>query len=206
MVAATDSIEISEPEPELSSRISLRADGGMAYTMPTEITMGPAGVSGVDVDFDTGFRFDVAGQYRLTDWVAFELEGGWIFNQIVSGSDSVMLDGSLSQVPFYGNVILQYPGLKRWRPFIGGGVGGALMSVDFEEFQTAATSIEGTDSTFVFAYQVLAGLGFQLNETSTLGLMYRFSGTADPEWDSGVNLVMEGLTTHSGTLTFSVRF
>ena len=192
-----------EPKP---SRFSMRFDGGMAYTMPTDVTEAAPPLEGVELDFDTGFRFDIAGDYELTDWFRVEVEAGWIFNQMDSGTSSVDVNGSISQVPFYANILFQYPGLDRWQVVAGGGAGGALMAMDLDELSTGTVEMDGADATVVFAYQALAGVGYRLTGASTLGLMYRYSGTGDPTWDSGDTLGLEGLSTHSGTLTFSIRF
>jgi opacity protein-like surface antigen len=43
------------------------------------------------------------------------------------------------------------------------------------------------DSDLVFAYQAGAGVAYEISPTLDLGLSYRFSGSADPTFDDGVD-------------------
>lgn len=68
-------------------------------------------------------------------------------------------------------------------PYLGVGVGAASVRLDEN------VDIDSTD--VVFAYQVMAGIGYRLNPKLTLTAGYRYFDTADPEYS--VNVAPGGL-------------
>ena len=66
-------------------------------------------------------------------------------------------------------------------PYIGAGIGGALLTVD-------ADSVGGnfSDDSFEFAYQAMAGLAFEITPQLDVGLEYRFFGTTSPSFSDSV--------------------
>ena len=79
-----------------------------------------------------------------------------------------------------------------WSPFVGGGLGVARISLN----DVAITSLTllgvpiplaspvplADDDDWVFAYQVGAGIGYEVTPTTTISLGYRFFATADPDF------------------------
>jgi OmpA-OmpF porin, OOP family len=68
-------------------------------------------------------------------------------------------------------------------PYLGGGIGGANVNADL--------GLGADDSDFVFAYQFMTGIGFEINPSTTLTLGYRYFATTDPGFDIGVGTDLE---------------
>ena len=97
---------------------------------------------GVDLEFDTGVRFDMAGGFKITDAFAVELEVGFAYNSVDSMSGSfygdeydidlsdTALDLDLYQIPMFVNLSYTIPLNSRFKPFIGVGAGGLAAIAD----------------------------------------------------------------------------
>ena len=64
----------------------------------------------------------------------------------------------------------------------------------------------------MFAYQAFAGLTYRLSDNCSLGVMYRFFGTQEQEWDvdwwsgPGFDVAVEAIRIHSVSLVFNLSF
>jgi opacity protein-like surface antigen len=103
-------------------------------------------------------------------------------------------------------------------PYIGGGVGGAATFFDTDGFYRpvpgGSVTLHGSDSDFVFAWQGLAGVRLDVNNTMSVGLGYRFL-YADPStfsFDSyhhggpPLDLGLSAFESHFVALTFKLKF
>ena len=100
------------------------------------------------------------------------------------GNDFTAMEGDLDLHNFMFNFILKYPE-GRIHPFLGGGVG--FSNVDFSRKET--TQISGITSTYsksyddtAFAWQLLAGVNFEINKHLSVDLTYRYFMT-NSEYD-----------------------
>ena len=104
--------------------------------------------TGIDLEFDTGVRFDFAGGYKITDAFAVELEVGFAYNSVDSfnfhyGQDyeadisDYGLDFDLYQIPMLVNLSYTIPLNSKIKPFVGVGVGGlaAIASAEMYGFE-----------------------------------------------------------------------
>ena len=96
--------------------------------------------------------------------------------------------GDFSMVAFMGNMDYDFDTGSRWVPYVGGGLGVAIISIDTENAQGRSLS---DDSDTVFAYQVGAGLGYEFpleeGRSITVSLDWRYFGTQDPTFKGDVS-------------------
>jgi len=108
----------------------LSFDIGVALQSDLQVKqVGGNSLNGVDLQFDTGLRFDIASGYHFTERFGAELSVGYVFNS-VDGVTGVAppgfgVDADLFQVPVMVNLIYKvrselprtFPGRGgRWRP------------------------------------------------------------------------------------------
>jgi opacity protein-like surface antigen len=199
----------------LDGKWYFRGDLGTSLAMETDVDefLGP--VSGVEVDFDPGLRLGVAGGYRITPWLAVELESGVLFNSVneVGGRS---IDASLTQVPFMGNVVVQCNNFNRWVPFVGIGAGGVSSILDIDEQVEVGEGtlfVDGNEADIVFAYHAFGGVRYEFNDRMGVGLVYRFMGTQGPSWDvesrflgDDLKIALDDVFTHSISVLFQLHF
>ncbi len=63
-------------------------------------------------------------------------------------------------------------------PYLGTGLGGANVRLDGND-----TGLTVVDTDFVFAYQFMGGVGFEVTPSTTLTLGYRYFATTNPNFD-----------------------
>jgi len=182
-----------------------------------------------DTEFDTGFGVHGAighswGGFRLEGEVSYrenDLDTFDITNVIAAGIGSLSdvgngdFSGDVSALAFMGNAWYDFNTGSPWRPFLGGGLGVARISIN----DVAMTSLTllgvpiplaspvplADDDDWVFAYQVGAGIGFEVTPTTTISLGYRFFGTADPDF-TDVNGDPFDAEYHSHNVEIGLRF
>lgn len=127
-----------------------------------------------------GFRLEGEVSYRKNDLDTFDvtnvtLAGIGSFDNI----GTFDAGGDLSALGFMANAWYDFNPGSPWRPFLGGGLGVARISINDA---TIVGIPLADDDDWVFAYQLGAGIGFEATPTITISLGYRFFGTADPEF------------------------
>ena len=97
------------------------------------------------------------------------------------------VDGAFSMLAFMGNVDYDFDTGSRWAPYVGGGLGVAIISLDTET--DTGTSL-ADDSDTVLAYQVGAGIGYEFpleeGRSITVSLDWRYFGTQTPTFTGDV--------------------
>jgi OOP family OmpA-OmpF porin len=93
---------------------------------------------------------------------------------------------------------------SQWVPFVGGGIGAALVNLDVQSIAGVATPFDETDT--VFAYQFGAGLGYKVTPNAIVNVSYRLFGTTDPEFSDGVDTVEAEYLNHSFMVGVVVQF
>jgi opacity protein-like surface antigen len=128
-----------------------------------------------DIDNDPAFVINGAVGMELNPMIRVEGEIGYHFNTAdLIGSPN---DFSFSMVSFMANGYFDIPTNSPLRPYFGAGIGFAIAGVEEERF--GATS---TDSDLVGAFQLMTGLGFDLNPQVTFTVGYRYFTTTDPDF------------------------
>jgi opacity protein-like surface antigen len=157
---------------------------GLAMLTDSDVT--DATVPGVphELKFDSGVALAVAAGYEY-QWVRGELEIAYQENDMdsitVAGAP-LKLSGDVSNLSFLLNGYFDIKNETALTPFITAGIGFA--QVDVSDIANSAGVIvqRGGDET-VFAYQVGAGLGYDVNKYVTIDLTYRYYGTGDVKWN-----------------------
>jgi len=164
---------------------------------------------GRQLQFDLGIRADIAAGYRLTSWLAAEVELGLLFNEVRNSGGIPSAEGGSDvffQVPIMGNLVYQYHNRSKWRPFVGVGVGGVenileqrITWPDFGYYSSVR------ESEFVLGYQGFAGLRYEISQHTVVGLQYRYQATADQDYSHKFGFKIDGITSHAVTLTFTAQ-
>jgi len=174
-------------------------------------------VSNLEADLDTGVVFGgVVGYSHKVDTSGLEnlefrseLDIGYRSNGLdsLSGASALNRDGSLDgdRNTFHAmtNVWFDYR-IGSFRPYFGGGVGVAVASLDDAEVDGVDAS---DDEDTVLAYQLGAGLGYQVTQRWAVSLDYRFFETKDPDFDleSGGDAELQNRS-HSALAAVRVQF
>ena len=180
--------------------LSIGAGINIANNVETTVTDPTFGSNTGDLELDPGFRASIAGGFHFSPMLAVELETGFLYNE-VDGSDDV----ALSHVPILANLIFRFDtGGSPWVPFIGGGAGGVLSILDFDNDELDE---EETDTDFVFAWQALAGLHYQFSDNMSVGVTYKYLGVNSPEFDiQGTGVEMDVVHNHAILGSFNWGF
>jgi opacity protein-like surface antigen len=131
-------------------------------------------------EYDTGFGITGALGYDF-GMVRIEGEVGYRKNDYdkvgASGQNKVNGSGDVSGLDFMANAYLDIENETSFTPYIGGGIGAAILkSSDIN----AGSIVISSDDDTVFAYQFIAGAAYSITEAWMLQLEYRFFGTANP--------------------------
>lgn len=148
-------------------------EAGPAFYMDSELSPGP----GPDLEYETGFnvggvlgahfldiaRGELAVSYRLAD---------------TDDAGPLPVSGDLGVLGVMGNAYLdlELGDDVPVTPYLGFGIG---LGAAFADFRAGSTNVEDED--VVFAYNVLAGVGFDVTEEVVLQVGYRYFATTDPE-------------------------
>jgi opacity protein-like surface antigen len=158
--------------------------GTLPFVSSTDVNVG--GARAGEVDFDGGYGVGLALGYtpgpngNFLDNMRFELEymyRGNDLDTISNAGGSSALSDDLTSDTYMVNAYYDINTGTRLTPYIGAGAG--MTNV---ELSVPTLALDDTDN--VFAYQVMAGLGWQpealLNTSLHLG--YRFMDASDPEF------------------------
>jgi opacity protein-like surface antigen len=157
---------------------------------------------GFNVAATAGFDFGPArleGEiaYRQNDIDKIEFAGFLVPPPATFGGD-------VSSLSFMANGFWDIPTGSPATPYLGGGIGVANVSAN--DFKINGDLLVDDDDT-VFAYQLGAGIAFELNPNMALDLGYRFFATADPEFtDFEGDKVESEYMTHNASLGLRIMF
>ncbi|MFT3973621.1 MAG: porin family protein [Amaricoccus sp.] len=173
--AAAQGLGNSRAYVKVFGGVTLPQDDGftLVYT-----TIDPAS-SGLD--YDSGYVFGIAGGYNVAPNVAIELEFSYRAadaDLTTSATDSA--SGGTTVNAYMANAVYTFPPIDAAgavRPFVGVGLGAA----DFKYDPDGGGRLGGD---FKFAYQAIAGIGYQMNESWTLSGEVRFLGASENDVSS----------------------
>jgi OOP family OmpA-OmpF porin len=171
-----------------------------------------------EIELDPGIRFSVHAGYGITDWLAAEIETGVMANDIDSITGAVEADGSLANVPLLLNGKLHLPERYRISPYVGGGFGLSSTILSGDNITIAhpggTTTLDGTTTDVVFAYQGFAGVRFAINDDMGISLEYRYFRAGNANMDA--DLITTGVPSdrvklgrqelHSVSVAFDLQF
>ena len=175
--------------------------------------------AGQTIEFDPGFRFVMGGGYSFNDFVAVGGETGMSYNMIDDISGNVLEgDSGIGNVPMMATVTLKLPNRTGIVPFISAGAGLSFTFFDADDLVNDPNGpnefiLDGSESDTVFAWQLSAGVKYQLNDRMSFGLAYKFMYTDEADWDAedvftGLDseFGIEEMYTHAVTFHFSFKF
>ena len=136
----------------------------------------------VDIPMKNGFGILAAGGYTLPSGLQVELELGYRGYDFEK-TTRVAPEGDFSTVSLMANGIYGFD-LKGFRPYAGLGLG---LATHEAEIDTAA-GVGGKGEASVFAYQVLAGIGYSVSDRAEVLLGYRYFGSAEGDFGAGVSM------------------
>jgi opacity protein-like surface antigen len=194
LATATLAASLAGGAPALAEGLYVGGFGGVNSLEDAELDLG---IVDFDIENDTGWTAGAAVGYGFDFGLRTEAELAYRMNDHDEGSTlgtGFGLDGDTSALSIMGNVWYDLPLAWPVRPYVGGGAGMARIGVnDMEAFAGEIAD----DSDWVFAYQLGAGLGYQLSPRVGLTAEYRYFATDDPEIEAlGVNADYE-YTSHS---------
>lgn len=155
-----------------------------------------------ETSFDTGFNLGVAGGYdfgpaRVEGEVAYRLND--VDEYQVNGLGTFAGDGDVSTLSLMANGFWDIETGSRVTPYLGAGIGVAQVSMD-------DPSVPMDDDDTVFAYQLAAGVAFDLNPSLALDLGYRYFATSDPEFDDAAGTFETEYMSHNLSLGLRYTF
>lgn len=137
-----------------------------------------AGAYGASLDFDTGFSILGALGYSFGNGLAVEIESGYM--EVDSAELSYRgfhadVNGEFRQVPVLANAVYTLDLTDRLSFYIGGGAG--VVWSDAQVDEVAGVDVSGfgdVDDDWNFAAQAKAGLSFEVSDTASLNVGYRY--------------------------------
>ena len=178
---------------------SLKASAGPAWTSSINTTILSPNGDGINYDLalvsNPGIRFDIAPGYNFNEYIRFEVETAFIYNQghraTISGGDlggeeiteyennrfGFSSSGSY-QVPIIPQIVITVPiDDVPIRPYFGGGFGPSWLSVNYTN---AFGGNNLYSSSWNCAWQASAGVDINVAEGMDLSLSYKALGTINP--------------------------
>jgi opacity protein-like surface antigen len=157
--------------------------------------------------FKDGFNIGARAGY---EWGPWRLEEEFSFRQNGISSVSAIganfnTTGNRNTYAFMTNVIYDFTLGWPVTPHIGGGIGAVNLH---DSWGIPGLGNLASSSTWVFGYQGIAGIRYNINPALAFDLDYRYLGTTDPTF--GTNFAgfkyHSGYSTHSVLASLSVRF
>jgi outer membrane protein OmpA-like peptidoglycan-associated protein len=154
---------------------------GPNWTRDSDLTGGGINTS---ADFDTGFAGALALGWAYGNGARAELELAHRRNDLDSLSGTTAGAGDITSWSGMVNVYYDLKTGTPFTPYFGAGIGAARASL--EASPVGGSRVDESDT--AFAYQLIAGVGYRLNENASVFTDYRYFAT------TGL-----GLSTQSGT-------
>ena len=177
----------TDPSPDVTGEVSLDTDAGWLV----------GGVLGYNWA-DTGLRTELELSYSQANLDGFDID--WDNNFNGPDGDDLDFDGDVSVTYIFGNLWYGFGNMMNMgglSPYIGGGLGVGFVNVDVDAIEDVEINASGDETGF--AYQLGAGLMWNVSDNVALDLGYRFRGVALDDYD-------EALTSHNVLLGLNFGF
>ncbi len=114
------------------------------------------------------------------DYAALPAQQQSTYEEAARGTSRIR--GDLTILTVWANAFYDFDLQSAWKPYVGGGLGFARVSIDAKSEATGSSLADDEDT--VFAYQIGAGLGYALSRSQeralTATLDWRYFGCNDP--------------------------
>ncbi len=147
-------------------------------------------------EFGNGFRAEGELGYRQIGLDHLTFYGG--------GFGSGSAGGDANALSVMGNGYFDFDTGTRFKPYVGAGIGFARVALD--DVTVNGRSVVD-DSDVDFAYQAMAGVGYQVNTKGTLFLGYRYFAVDDPAFNAAAGGQIKGeMATHNIEVGYRLAF
>ena len=144
------------------------------------------------ISFNSAFAVTAAGGYAFDNGLRAELEYGWQQPDIDKVAGHVVgvpvtftgNGGSVSVNTFLANGYYDFKTPYKITPFVGGGLGVAVLSAHTSGPNATQLTLNSGDSATVFAYQVTAGVSYPVTDRVSLTGSYRYLGTSEGSFNT----------------------
>jgi len=131
----------------------------------------------------SGLRGEIALGYRSNDIDSLTIAddgglGGFLGLGSLDGLSTSAVSGDARMISLMANGYYDFDLGGGLRPFLGAGVGAGFVSVDASLLGLKLVD----DSDTVFAYQGLAGIGYEVTPAVSVSLLYSYFATTDPSF------------------------
>ncbi len=177
------------------------AHGGADFGTNSKIKEGA--FNGDEIKYKTGFNVGAAVGHSFDDF-RFELELGYKDLKAKEVAQSTNVSGQCKIFSVMGNVFYDLPVMDQVDLYFGAGLGMANIRSDITE---KATPFKIDGNANVFAYQLMAGPAYKINDQWTVSLGYRFFGYTNPKLKvAGVKTKIRNNFVHSVELALRCSF
>jgi opacity protein-like surface antigen len=159
----------------------LGAEAGLALMQ--DLTLKDTG--GARMSFDPGARLDLSFGYHFTNGISYGFGAGFIYNSVDRIAGISLGDAGASadfyQFPLLVDLNYTHTIHGPIKGFFGGSMGAVI-----GRFSASSPGGDINHTDYTFAYQGMAGIKYELNDRMDLGLTYKFLGTTDHSFGSGI--------------------
>jgi opacity protein-like surface antigen len=174
-------------------------EGNLGYAFPDSVDASASSIDG-EVELKDAFVFGGALGYRFP-WVRLELNGSYRkfdTDKVKAEGQSVSGNGDATAVVGLFNVYLDPDLGVPVHPYLGGGVGGAYVKLDTGD----DAPLKVDDEAGAFAWNLAAGLSFDVTQHVTLSAGYRYLRLEGTDFSASVagvntdNVDVDDVTSH----------
>ncbi|MEM8689506.1 MAG: outer membrane beta-barrel protein [Pseudomonadota bacterium] len=215
LTLAAKNVQAQDGDGVWSPELYFSLGGGAVFMENESLNYPPALSPSQNYGLDTGFAVQGAVGATLPMSFRTELEVTYrenkIDNTFTSGGMTFDSRGDVSTITVMSNVLYDFPLAGPFSVFLGGGVGLAVVDLDFKRGPTAAGFILANGDDVRFAYQAIAGASFEIVEGVSIFGKYTYLGTTGDSItfsNTGVGRVNGSFDYHNhavfGGLTFEL--
>ncbi len=174
-----------------------------------------AGVFQSSFELDNEWNLGVAYGRQITSWFRAEFEFQTFTGEVgaFNGATGIQFpaSGRETTFAFMFNGIFEWKNSTKFTPFVGAGIGPALVTLD-KTFTVLGVPGVGAfrtnDSDLVLAGQALAGVAYEISDSWTLELLYRFFATTDQTFSQrgGVITSVRVSNPYSHAINVGIRY
>ena len=159
----------------------LGADAGLALIQ--DLTL--KDTDGAKMSFNPGARLDLSLGYHFTNGISYGFGAGFIYNSVdrIAGISlgDVGASADFYQFPLLVDLKYTHTIYGPIKGFIGGSMGAVI-----GRFSGSSPGGDVNHTDYTFAYQGMTGIKYEFNDRMDLGLTYKFLGTTDHSFGSGI--------------------
>lgn len=175
--------------------------GGLNWTRDadyTDQTLAARGVPSVKLEYDQGWVGALSLGYGTAMGIRGELEANYRWGNDVNGSDdrTATWSGKTRSLGFMGNVLYDINTGTAFTPYIGIGAGMARVKSELN-VSTLPGRNYVSDEDWVFAYQGIAGVSYNVTRNLAITADYRYFATEKPKFDGVLGKVEGEYHNHS---------